>query len=85
MLTWHIVFRVGSAGNLRKDERGYDAAQYAAAAIAKQMDGQEVIGMWVIDGDTEQDDVIKCDGDRVPDDILVRCNEYKARKKPRQP
>ncbi len=82
MPTWQIVFKGDAQGNLRIEKREYDAARFDATAKATEFDGHEVIGMWVIDHDTPNADVIRKHG-RVPKDIDTRFNAWKARKKPR--
>ena len=43
-------------------------------------EGHEVIGMWVIDHETPDVDVIKCRGDHVPADIRDRFKAWEKRK-----
>ncbi len=82
MPTWTIVFKGDAPGKLRIKKREYDAAQFDAVAKANEFDGHKVIGMWAIDHETEQKDVINCHGKQVPAVILVRFNEWKERTKP---
>ena len=73
MPTWHIVFKVGAQNNLRTKKRVYDAAPFDATAKANEFDGHEVIGMWAINNDTPNADVIRKQG-RVSEDIGTRFN-----------
>ena len=52
--------------------------RFEAAAKAGELNGREIIGMWIIDDTTEQDDVIEAWG-RVSDEITTRYNAYKKR------
>jgi len=79
MRTWHIVFKGDAQNNPREEEWEYDEAQYKSVKKTMAVDGREVIGMWVIDSESEQEDVIKHDGDRIPHDIRVRHEERKRR------
>ena len=64
MRTWTIVFKGDAQGHLRTKKREYDAAQFDIIAKANEFDGHEVIGMWAIDHETEQKDVINCLGEQ---------------------
>lgn len=80
MPTWYIALRGDSQGNLRTEKRKYNAAQFDATAKANEFEGHEVIGMWVIDHETPDVDVIKCRGDHVPADIRDRFKAWEKRK-----
>ncbi len=56
MPTWTIVFKGDAPGKLRTKKQEYDAAQFDAIAKANEFDGHEVIGMWAIDHETEQEE-----------------------------
>ena len=81
MWQWHIAYE----GDQRAEERKIGPRAYAttkelfrAAAHARRLDGRAVSGMWVVDLDSEQEDVILLHG-RAPADIHARYHAYLQR------
>ena len=79
MKKWHTVFLDDSQFSGLKDEEwelGAEALEdFEAAAKAGELDGRNIYGMWIIDYDTEQADVIAISRD-VPSEIRDRHNAY---------
>ena len=85
MRKWYAVFVDPSRPGGLTDEEEWEIGageleDFEAAAGAGQLYGREVIGMWIIDDATEQDDVIESWG-RVSDEIRTRHNAYLKRQK----
>ena len=78
MKKWIAVFpdpsQVGVNEEELVEEWEHDAGaleRFEAAAKAREVNGREVIGMWILDDATQQEDVIETWG-RVPPDIRAR-------------
>ncbi len=77
MIKWHALFEEDPQRDVlvEKVEEGKLRAdalkRFEDAAAANELNGRELIGMWMIDHATEQADVIKIHG-HVPGDIRVR-------------
>ncbi len=87
MRKWYAIFADDPQKGFRKelvDEDLKELKRFDDADKAGEINGREVIGMWVIDEATEQPDVIKCYG-RVPEDILIRYEEVKHRRSRKPP
>jgi hypothetical protein len=52
--------------------------RFVQAAKANVIDGRELLGMWLVDHGTEQEDVIAIHG-RIPGDIRARFDAYQRR------
>lgn len=89
MLEWHAVYRDDPQAEARTEERAPRAAvlkRFKDAATLGMHNGRAVIGMWLIDPDTEQEDPIAIHG-RVPPSIRGQHMAYLARvaeEKPRR-
>ena len=74
MLTWFTVYE-GEQGESKTVAAGSRASsvlnRFDAAAKSGMVRGRAVRRMWLVDGDTEQGDVIKCHGIVAPK-ILAR-------------
>jgi hypothetical protein len=82
MLLWYAVYREKPHDAPHTEEQAPSAAvlkRFDDAAKLGMHDGQAVIGMWLIDHDTEQDDVVRCYG-AVPLKINARYEVYLARR-----
>jgi hypothetical protein len=81
MWEWHIAYEGDQRAEERKiGPRAYETTKelFRAAADAGQLDGRAVSAMWVIDLDSEQEDVILLHG-RAPADIHARYHAYRQR------
>ena len=82
MLLWYAVYKDRPQEEIHTEERASRAAVLKrfddAAKLAGMHDGHAVIGMWLIDEATEQDDVIRIYG-AVPLEIGTRHEAYLAR------
>ncbi len=81
MLLWYTVYKDKPQDTPHAQERAPRAAvlkRFDDAAKLGMHDGRAVIGMWLIDEGTEQDDVVRRYG-AVPLEIKVRHEAYLAR------
>ena len=81
MRKWSAVYENDPHREVIVDKGESDAGmlkRFDAAARAANIDGREVIGMWIIDHATEQAYVIKYYG-RVSDEIRKRFNAWKEK------
>jgi len=82
MKKWHAVFRDDSQFSGLKDEEweleAGGAKRFEDAKESGELDGREIYGMWIIDYDTEQEDVIAISRN-VPEDIQFRHKAYLER------
>lgn len=82
MKKWHAVFLDDSQFSGLKDEEweleAGDIKRFEDAAKSGELDGREIYGMWIIDRDTEQDNVIKIYSN-VPTEIRAFYNAYLER------
>ena len=85
MRKWHAVLKDDRApsglieGLIEEGDLGADSLKrFDDAAKEGRLFGCEIVGMWIIDYATEQEDIIKCWG-RVPEGYHERHNAYKER------
>ena len=85
MRKWHAVLKDDRApsglieGLIEEGDLGADSLKrFDNAAKEGRIYGTEIVGMWIIDYATEQEDIIKCWG-RVPEGYHERHNAYKER------
>ncbi len=85
MRKWHAVLKddrnpsgLMSVDIEEGDLRADSLKRFDDAAKEGRLYGPEIVGMWIIDYATEQEDIIKCWG-RVPEGYHERHNAYKER------
>ena len=84
MLEWRSVF----ADNMKpaapvetSDDRAGILARFETAKDSMMVGEEPVISMWVVDYGSEQNDVIAVAGDRLPDGVAQRHQNYRAGRK----
>lgn len=70
MTTWYAVFKDRRPGDIEIVSSGTTkdlTSTFGEAAEAGTIQGREVMGMWLVDHDSEQDDVVCIHGIATPD------------------